>query len=307
MSNPSEIDIKDLIYAECKALEITARKFADTSISGAYKSLKRGSGIEFEEARIYTPSDDARRIDWKVTARKQKPYIKSFREEREQSIVLIVDGTYSTLLGVEESKSKRILEVAAFIGSIATFNQDLIGSLSFTNYNFNYTKPKRGFNSVFKILHDIISIQVKNSEETEAIDQKQLPFSEVLQNVGKIIKKKSQLFIISDFNFKYEFESPLKSLSKKHDVYCISIEDALETKLPEAGTYLLKNPENGEENLFNFSNKKARNAIIENIKNHRENIQLLFKRQKIPFLTLNSDSDVRSCLFSFFKEQCGKR
>jgi uncharacterized protein (DUF58 family) len=300
-------ELKELIYAECRALEITARKLADASISGAYRSLKKGSGIEFEEARLYTPTDDARRIDWKVTARKQKPYIKSFKEEQDQSVLIVVDQTPSTLLGIESSKAKKILEISAFIGTIANFSNDPIGSILFDNNGFSYNKPKKGFSNVFQILNEIYSSIHCVANNDSKLEKKQFTnesdnFSQILVSVGKLAKRKSQIFIISDFNFPINFESALKFVGIKHDLFCLSIEDALEESIPDSGTFLLKNPETGEEQLINFSSKLTREAIHKGIESHRKKLNDTFKKYKIPFLKLSTTSDIRSKLFSFFKE-----
>lgn len=298
----SEEEIKNLIYSECKALELHAKKYSDSVLSGAYKSVKRGSGIEFEETRVYSPSDDARRIDWKVTARKQKPYIKSFREEREQSIFLIVDSTYSTLLGKENTKSKKILEVAAFIGSIASFNQDKIGSMSFTNSDVSFNKAKRGFSSVYKILHDIISLSLRiGSIEESKSNASHISFKAVLDHVQRFIKKRSKVFLISDFSFVNDFEKELSTLSKKQDIYCISVYDAIEDSLPTSGTYLTKNPETGEEHILSLSHPQVRDYLQTQIKVHREQIEQIFKKREIPFIALHTSTDTREALFRFFK------
>ena len=297
----AQINLKELVYSECRALEITAKKLADASVTGAYRSLKKGSGIEFEEARLYTPSDDSRRIDWKVTARKQNPYIKSFREERDQSVLLVVDKTASTLLGIEESKARKILEAAAFIGSIASFNQDAIGSILFSEDGFTYSRPKKGFASVFKILHEIVN-SIYASNNINSAKSSNTSFAESLFAIGKLVKRKTQIFLISDFNFPTSFEAPLKSISKKHDVFCLSIVDSLESSMPTAGTFLIKDPETGFEQLVNFSNKKTRDSLVSRITSHRENLSRTFKKQGIPYLQLSSSSDIRSSLFTFFKE-----
>lgn len=300
----SEEDIKDLIYAECKALEVTAKKYSDAMLSGAYKSIKRGAGVEFEEARIYTPSDDSRRIDWKVTARKQKPYIKSFREEKDQSMYLIVDGTLSTLLGIENTKSKKILEVAAFIGSIASFNQDKIGSICFTNTGLNFNKVKRGFSSVYKILHDIVSLSVRTSSVDSLVwnnAQPAMSFKEALKNVQRFIKRRSKIFLISDFNFPIDFEAEISQISNKHDLFCVSVYDAIEDDLPNSGTFFTKNPETGEEQILQLSNNLVRNFLINEMQEHKKNLENAFKRLEIPYVTLNTSTNTREVLFRFFR------
>ena len=121
--------------------------------------------------------------------------------------------------------------------------------------------------------------------------------------MSRMVKRKSQIFIISDFNFKMDFDSALKALSIKHDIFCISVRDALESELPTSGTFLVKNPENGMESIIDFSNKKVRDSIVTEINKHQVQLEKTFKRQKVPFLSVSTKSDIRLELFSFFKEQ----
>ena len=124
-------EVSSLLYAECRALQFKARKWAEEQTSGNYRSLSRGSGMEFDEARLYVPGDDSRRIDWKLTARKSSAYVKSFIEENDNAVSLLIDLSASTILGTRYSLLERILEVSAFLSSIALFNKDVISAILF--------------------------------------------------------------------------------------------------------------------------------------------------------------------------------
>jgi uncharacterized protein (DUF58 family) len=296
---PSEEEIRSLLYSECRALEFTARKWADARISGAYKSIQKGSGVEFEEARLYTPGDDARRIDWKVSARKQQPYIKSFREDRDQSLFLIADVSPSSLLGINEPKINKIGEICAFLSSIAVFNQDAVGAISFYEDIVSYSPAKKGFSATLKLLHAIYKTAYELGNHRAATSTPSL--HSTLVSASSILKRKSIIFIISDFTMPIDFGSSLQILSKKHDVYAIRLNDALESQIPEKGVFSVLHPETKEQYLIDFSSKKTRTALLEQIETHATELKNTFSRRGIPFLSLNNNDSIRSSLFSFFQ------
>lgn len=307
--NSTEEEIRNLIFAECRALEFTARRWADARITGAYKSLQKGSGIEFEESRLYAPGDDARRIDWKVSARKQQSYVKSFREERDQSLMLLVDVSASSLLGLSQPKIKKISEICAFLTSIAIFNRDAVGAIPFDNDILTYTPPQKGLGATWRLLHSILQHafrspdKVEDSNKIAALPRQATDLGIALRSSSKLLKRKSLVFIISDFNFPLDFESSLQLISRKHDVFAIRIKDSIEDSLPSKGSFSFIDPETKETSLINFSSKATREKIKENIEQHSSGLVNLFGRNGVPFLHFSDQDDIRGPLFSFFQSR----
>jgi uncharacterized protein (DUF58 family) len=300
-SFPGEEEIRSQIFSECRALEFTARKLADARISGAYRSIQKGSGVEFEEARLYTPGDDARRIDWKVSARKQQPYVKSFREDRDQSLVILADISPSSLLGTREPKIRKIGEICAFLSSIAVFNKDAVGGITFYDDVIEYAPPKKGFSATLRLLHAIY----KTAYELKAHPGLATPASlhTTLVSAASILKKKSVVFIVSDFNFAPDFSTSLQVLSRKHDVYAIRLFDSLETDLPASGIFSLMNPETKQTFRIDFSSATSRAAFLNHVSEHSRALQGIFNRCGVPFVSFSSTDPVRSGLFNFFQER----
>jgi uncharacterized protein (DUF58 family) len=298
---PDEEEIKSMLFSECRALEYTARKWADARISGAYKSIQKGSGIEFEEARLYTPGDDARRIDWKVSARKQQPYIKSFREDRDQSLIIITDVSPSCLLGVNEPKIRKIGEICAFLASIAVFNGDAVGGITFFNDIISYTPPKKGFSSTLRLLHSIYktAYDLKNHPPLDASPS----LNSTLVSAASIIRKKSIIFLVSDFNTPTDFSGPLEMLGRKHDVYAVRLQDPLEENVPGSGIFAFMDPETGRTFRIDFSSKSSRDAFSHTIQEHTTSLKRIFSSARVPYISLSGEDSVRSSLFTFFQER----
>lgn len=300
-SLPSDEEIKSQIYSECRSLEFIAKKWADARISGAYKSIQKGSGIEFEETRLYTPGDDARRIDWKVSARKQQPYIKSFREERDQTVHILTDVSPSSLLGVSQPKIKKIGEICAFLTSIATFNNDAVGGVTFYDDIIEYIPARKGMTSSMRLLHSIY--KTAYSLKNHTFLNKRASLQKTLLSTSGILKRKSLVFIISDFNVPLDFGSALQMLSKRHDVYAVRLNDSLERTIPTSGIFSLLNPETGKTFKIDFASSASRLAFLRHIESHESELREMCSRAKVPFLSCNSDEDIRSKLFSFFQER----
>jgi uncharacterized protein (DUF58 family) len=298
-SYPCEEEIRSQFFTECRALEFTARKWADARISGAYKSRQKGSGVEFEEARLYTAGDDARRIDWKVSARKNQPYVKSFREDRDQSLVILADTSPSVLLGTSEPKIKRIGEICAFLASIAVFNTDAVGGITFYDDIIKYNPPRKGFSSTLRLLHAIYktAYDLKNSSPLKT----PASLHSTLISTASILKKKSVVFIVSDFNFPVNFSSSLQILARKHDLYAIRLHDSLETSMPDSGTFSLMDPETGGNFLMDFSSSSSRQAFINHVNGHADTLKQTFSRAGVPYISFSDTSSVRTGLFRFFQ------
>ncbi len=295
--------VRQLIYAECRRLSFSARKWAKQNMAGAYKSLLRGSGIEFDSARVYSSGDDAKRIDWKITARKSTPYVKYFREDREHNVLLLIDVSKSTKVKEDFKAKNKIIEAVAYLCSIALHNKDKIGALLFEQDIVKSIKSSNRSSTIYNILFQSLESRNKQSESVTNL-------SSVLRTTNSYLKKSSIIFIISDFNFPVDYESALLSLQQKHSVYALWIDSTnIEGFLSENNTFSglirMNHPETGEELILDLGNKKSKKYFSDINQKHREGVSMLFKRTGTKHLYINEadaagDSGISNSLIKFF-------
>ena len=225
------------IIKKIKKLHIKSSRIVNTMMAGNYRSVFRGFGMEFEEVREYVPGDEVKNIDWKVSARMGRPYIKTYREERELVIMLLIDMSASGLFGTKEFKKN---EIAAQVASILAFNairnNDKVGAILFTDHVEKYIPPKKGTSHVWRVIKEIFDFNPQN---------KGTDINSALQFLGKAIRKKTIAFLISDFLFK-DYSHLLKVTSKKHEMISVFISDPGEFLLPSAGICLIEDFETGK-------------------------------------------------------------
>jgi len=257
------------ILKRVKKIEIKTNKLVEGLVAGNYHSVFKGRGIEFSEVREYVPGDDVRTIDWKVTARFNSPFVKEFIEERDLDIYIVFDCSASNEFGFEKSKKEVGIEIAASIMFSAIRNNDNVGLCLFTDYVERFIRPRKGKKFVLRLLRELIYYQSKN---------KKTDLNNSLIYLSKILKKRSILFIISDF-LSANFEKPLKFLKNKHDVILIKLSDIREKEIPDLGYILLEDEESGEQILINSSDVNFRE--IYNKKVEEENKKLFNKMKKL--------------------------
>jgi uncharacterized protein (DUF58 family) len=209
------------ILRRVKKLEIKTHKLVEGLISGNYRSVFKGRGIEFSEVREYTPGDDVRAIDWNVTARFNSPFVKEFIEERDLNVYIVFDVSASNDFGFEKSKKEVGFEIAASIMFAALRSNDNIGLCLFTNKVEKFIKPRKGRKHVLRLLRELIYHEPVN----QVTD-----INNSLTYLNKIIKKRSILFIVSDY-ISAQFEKPLKYLRNKHDVVLVNLSDIREKEI----------------------------------------------------------------------------
>lgn len=242
------MDTKELLK-KVKKIEIKTRRLSDHIFSGEYHTSFKGRGMTFSEVRQYQFGDDIRNIDWNVTARYNEPYIKVFEEERELTMMLMVDISGSESFGTKnQTKSEIVTEIAATLAFSATQNNDKIGLILFSDQIELYIPPKKGKSHVLRIIRELIEFQPK-SHKTDV--------SQALKFLSSVTKKKAIVFVISDF-ISDEFEQPLKIASKKHDLTGIRVYDSREEKMINLGMVPMLDAETGEMQLVNTSSKAVR-------------------------------------------------
>ncbi len=242
------MDTKELLK-KVRKIEIKTRRLSDHIFSGEYHSSFKGRGMTFSEVRQYQFGDDIRSIDWNVTARYHEPYIKVFEEERELTMMLVVDISGSESFGTTQQFKRDILtEISATLAFSAIQNNDKVGLLLFSNEIELFIPPKKGKTHVLRIIRELIEFKPKS---------KKTDLSHALRYFSNVMKKKAIVFILSDF-IDTGYDNALKIVGKKHDVTGIRVYDKLETELPKLGMVPMRDAESGEIVLVNTNSKSVR-------------------------------------------------
>lgn len=242
------MDTKDLLK-KVRKIEIKTRRLSDHIFGGEYHSTFKGRGMTFSEVRQYQYGDDVRNIDWNVTARYNEPYIKVFEEERELTMMLMVDVSGSELFGtVEQFKAGVVTEIAATLAFSATQNNDKIGLILFSDKVELYIPPKKGRSHVLRIIRELLEFEPES---------KQTNLAEALKFLQNVMKKKAIVFVLSDF-IADNYEHTMKIVAGKHDVTGVRVYDKREESIPNLGMVQMKDEETGELMLVNTSSKTVR-------------------------------------------------
>lgn len=243
------METQDLL-SKIRRIEIKSRRLSQNIFSGEYRSAFKGRGMSFSEVREYQLGDDVRDIDWNVTARYARPYIKVYEEERELTMMLLVDVSESGLFGtVERTKRQLIAEVAGTLAFSTITNNDKVGVIFFSDRVEKYIPPGKGRKHVLHILTEILRLEPKG---------KGTNLSEALIFANNVQKKQCTLFILSDFIDESEYESTLNVVSRKHQVLAMQVFDPKEAELPNVGLLRVQDAESGEVTMIDSSSKRIR-------------------------------------------------
>lgn len=278
------------ILKRVRKLEIKTRKIVESLMQGAYHSVFKGRGIEFSDVREYVPGDDVRSIDWNITARMNSPYVKEFIEERNLTIYIVFDVSASSEFGSEKEKKESAIELAASLMFSATRNNDKVGLCLFTDEIEFYIKPKTGKKHMLKMLRELIYFQPK---------QKTTNLKNCLTSLGKIAKKRSIIFILSDF-YSEGFQKQLAIMKKRHDVVCINMRDIREEEIPDVGFIELEDAETGEQVLVDTSDKEFRKNYVKLVNKKNNDLTKALQKIKIDLIQLRSGEDFIIPLKRFF-------
>ncbi|MCK4312294.1 MAG: DUF58 domain-containing protein [Candidatus Cloacimonetes bacterium] len=280
------------ILKRIRKIEITTRNIVNELFSGEYHSLFKGQGLEFSEVREYQTGDSFKQIDWNVTARYGYPYIKKFEETRELNVMFLVDSSASTLFGTRSYlKSEFITEITAVLSFSALSNNDKVGLLLFTDEVEKYIPPRKGKKSALRILRDILYFEPKSAKTN---------IKKAVEYIYRLIKKRSIIFIISDF-LDEDYEESLKLLAKKHDVIALRIIDQSESELPNAGLLHLRDPETNDFFSVNSSNKTIREKYVKAVQKQENELKERFRKIKVDLVNLQTDKPYVPELMKFFK------
>lgn len=282
---------KDIIK-KVRLIELRTRRAVDSILSGGYHSAFKGRGMEFSEVRAYTPGDDVRAIDWNVTARSAQPFVKVFHEERELTVILAVDGSASLDFGtIRATKREMASEISAMLSLSAIKNNDNVGLLLFSGNEEKYIPAKKGRNHALRVLREIISYPA--AAKGAGLDA-------ALQRLGKLIKRKCLLFILSDF-LDENWTTSLRILAKKHDVVPIVIRDRMEQQLPDIGLVQLYDEEIGAYRLLDTSDASFREQYRQDRQQAARMLDQIFRSSGIEPIFVSSDVAYVQSLMKYFR------
>ena len=280
------------ILKKVKLIEIKSKKHVQKHLAGAYHSVFKGKGIEFFDVKEYSIGDDVKCIDWNVTARSSSCYIKNYIEERELEIVIAVDISASQQFGTKiQFKKDLSIEIAALLAFSALKNHDKVGLFLFSDTIEKIVPPKKGRNHIMRLVRDIFYHQAINSKTDLKL---------ALSTLQKTFKKKSIIFLISDFIDEKDFTKPLTILSRKHDLVAIKISDPLEDLAVDLGYIRLGDSESGDECVINLSNKAFQAKYNKLLKNQEKTLKTIFSKANIDFLHFKTNIPYITQLTQFF-------
>jgi len=265
---------------------------------GAYDAVFRGHGIEFAEVREYEPGDPFNAIDWKVTARTGRPFVKRFVEERELNVLLVVDVSGSTDFGTRgRTKKDLATEVAALLGLAATRNNDRVGLLLFSDVIESYVRPRRGRQRLRHLLHELVSHKPSRPGTDLGL---------ALRTAGRVLKTRSLVFLLSDFR-DGGFRRDLTALSRRHDVVGFHLTDPAEASLPAAGLIEVRDPETGRVGVLDLGDAGVREGLAKIAAGRSEQITRTFRRSGCDQLVLSTDRAYAPELAAFFARRARAR
>lgn len=290
-------DTKDLLK-KVRKIEIKTRGLSNHLFSGEYHSAFKGRGMAFSEVREYQVGDEIRTIDWNVTARFNAPYVKVFEEERELTVMLLMDVSGSENFGTQnQQKQDLATELCAVLAFSAIQNNDKVGVIFFSDKIEKFIPPKKGRSHILMIIRELIAFQPENKGTNVA---------EALKYFTSVIKKKCTAFVISDF-IAPEFESELKIANKKHDIIALKLYDKHEEEFPNLGLIPVKDEESGHIMWVNTGDKAVRDAFKWDAVKRNAALQDAFRRSGVDYTTIGTHESYVKPLMTLFKKREGRR
>jgi len=284
--------LSEALFKKIQRFHFTTKRLANDLFAGQYESAFKGRGMEFAEVREYQIGDDIRTIDWNVSARFGRPFVKVFHEERELTVILILDLSGSHLFGTKgKFKRELMAEVAGMLAFLAIRTNDKVGAILFSSGVEKYIPPKKGASHVWRLIKEIFTYEPQDLSTN--IDA-------VLTYLNRVAKRHAILFLISDC-MDTGFEKSLKLTAKKHDLTVIRVTDPAEEALPEVGMIALKDPETGETALINSNSKRLRERWRAYRREQRDYLTDLFRRTGIDHVDLSTNGPVVEPLTRLFE------
>lgn len=283
------------LFKKVRKIEIKTRGLSQQVFSGEYHSVFKGRGMAFSEVREYQFGDDIRNIDWNVTARFNHPFIKVFEEERELTVILVIDVSGSNNFGTKKQlKQELVAEIAAVLSFSAIQNNDKVGVIFFTDKIEKFIPPKKGTSHILRIIRELVDFKADNTGTD---------ISEPLRYLTNVIKKRATAFIISDFMDINNFEKAVQIARHKHDLISIRITDPREKEIPDMGLVYMQDAETGERMWVNTSSKSVRGKFSRWSEQKTKELDTLFARNGVDMVKVTTGEDYVKPLISLFKKR----
>jgi len=283
--------IPEELIKKIRQIEIYTSRMVDASFAGQYESVFKGRGMQFDEVREYTPGDDIRSIDWNVTARTGRAYVKRFVEEREMTVILAVDLSASGAFGtVNKTKNELAAEFCAVLAFAAAKNNDKVGLLIFTDRVELYIPPKKGIRHMLRLIRELLYFRMppRRTNIPQAVDY-----------LAKVLRRKATVFVVSDF-LETDFKKSLSLLNKRHDVIAVPVRDRAEVSLPSVGLIEFTDAETGETILVDTSSRAFRERYSETSAGRFNNLKNLLKSVNVDCISISTDRPYIHDLIEFF-------
>jgi len=295
------------LIKKIRQIQIYTSRMVDASFTGQYESVFKGRGMQFDEVREYTPGDDIRTIDWNVTARTGKPYIKRFVEEREMTVIFAVDLSASGDFGtINKAKNELAAEFCAVMAFAAAKNNDKVGLLIFADQIELYIPPKKGISHMLRLIRELLYFKMP---------KRKTDISQALDYLAKVVRKRATVFLVSDFIEMdlailpkgtpngangTDFKKPLGLLNKRHDVIAVSVRDRAEIALPGVGLIELTDAETGETILIDTSSRQFRNKYSAACAQRFGELQNMLRTINVDCISISTDKPYIQDLVRFF-------
>jgi len=277
---------------EVRRLELTSRRLMNSPALGQYQSVFRGQGIEFSEVRAYQPGDPFQAIDWKVTARMRRPYVKRFVEERELTVLLVVDLSASNDFGTRGGLKREIAtELAGVLALAAMRSGDRVGLLVFTDRVEQFIRPRRGRNRNLRLLYDLVTCRPEG---------KGTDIGGALAAASRMLTVRSLVFVVSDFMASEPLAQPFLSIAARHDVVAVDIRDPAELAIPGSGWVEIEDPETGERQIVDLSDPFVRASLEGQAARDEVVLEKMFARCRVDHLPIRTDQPYEPALANFF-------
>jgi uncharacterized protein (DUF58 family) len=282
------------VLQKVRQIEIRTRSVVESVLSGEYQSVFKGRGMEFSEVRTYIPGDDIRSIDWNVTARMGGPYVKKYVEERELTVMLVVDASSSGSFGsVKQFKDEIAVELCALLAFSAIKNNDRVGLIIFTSEVEKYIPPKKGKNHVLRVIRELLYFKPA---------KKGTKIAEAIGYLNRVQRRRAVVFCVSDF-LDSGFEAPLRVAAQRHDLIAITLVDPRELSLVNVGLIELQDPETGKTMLVDTRDKAVREKFHQEAVKRLEALRSFFKSHGIDEIPVLTEADYVDPLIKFFKKR----
>jgi len=283
--------IPEELIKRIRQIQIYSSRAVDASFAGQYESVFKGRGMQFDEVREYMPGDDIRTIDWNVTARTGKPFIKRFVEEREMTVLFAVDLSASGEFGtVSKLKNELAAEFCAVLAFAAARNNDKVGLLVFTDRIELFIPPKKGSAHVLRLIRELLGFKMPKRKTN-------IPLA--LDYVAKVVRKRAAVFLVSDF-IETDFKNPLSLLNKRHDVIAVPVRDRVEISMPAVGLIEVQDAETGQIMLVDTSSRRFRNRYGDHSSRRFNDLKNLLGSIKVDLIPITTDKPYINDLIQFF-------